>query len=81
MAFASGSLMWNGIIGNRNGLPFVQMPVVSSLIMSASPAGGAPPIRGAERGHFGSGFEGSMNTGAPWRVRCGSSFPSLSRGV
>ena len=33
---ASASFMRNGIIGKRRGLPLVQIPVVSSLTMSAS---------------------------------------------
>jgi hypothetical protein len=36
--------MRNCGMGSRNRFPFVQMPVVSSLTMSASEAGGVPPI-------------------------------------
>src|ERR1035437_885593 len=73
--------MRNWGIGSRRRLPVVQVPAVSSLIMSASLAGGVPPIRGALRGQFESGFAGSQGTGAPCSHRVRSRFPLLSRGV
>jgi hypothetical protein len=53
-------------MGGRSRSPVVQIPVVSSLIMSESLAGkGVPPIRGALIGQLESGFDGAHGTGAP----------------
>src|SRR5450755_2625121 len=73
--------MRNCGIGKRRDLPAVQTPVVSSLIMSASLAGGVPPIRGALIGQFESGFAGMYGTGDPCSHRLRSRFPLSSRGV
>lgn len=81
-AFASASLMRNGIIGKRNCFPFVQMPVVSSLIISASLAGGFPPILGAIMGQaLIPPLAGDHGTGAPCNHLLRSRLPSPSRGV
>ena len=70
-AFASPSLIRNGIIGKRNGWPVIQIPVVSSLTISTSLAGGVPPIRGACNGQLESAPDaGTHNTGAPCKARC-----------
>src|SRR5450755_961203 len=73
--------MRNWGMGSRRGLPVVQMPVVRSLIMSASLAGGVPPMRGALSGQFWAGLAGSQGTGDPWSHRVWSRFPLASRGV
>ena len=81
-AFASASLMRNGIIGKRNCFPFVHIPVVSSLIISASLAGGFPPILGAIMGQaLIPPFAGDHGTGAPCNHLLRSRLPSPSRGV
>lgn len=68
-------------MGKRSGCPFVQIPVVNSFTMSASLAGGVPPIRGAFNGQFGLAAGGPQVTGAPSRGRLCSRVPSLFRGV
>src|ERR1700723_2051975 len=74
--------MRNGIIGRRRGLPVVQMPVVSSLTISASLAGGLPPILGAIRGQLLTApSAGDQPTGEPCSQRLRSRLPLLSRGV
>src|ERR1035438_7392845 len=73
--------MRKGIIGKRNGFPVVQIPVVSSLTISASLAGGLPPILGATSGQFVFGTDGAHGTGAPCSHRLISRFPLASRGV
>lgn len=81
-ALASASFMRNGIMGKRNCLPLVQIPVVSSLIISASLAGGLPPILGAIMGQLlALPSAGDHGTGAPCNQLLESSSPLLSRGV
>ena len=73
--------MRNGIIGKSSCLPLVHMPVVSSLIMSASLAGGVPPILGASNGHFGRGCAGTHGTAPPCNHWLRIRTPFSSRGV
>src|ERR1022692_1591726 len=74
--------MRKGIMGKRRGFPVVQMPVVRSLIMSASLAGGLPPILGAIRGQLESPpSAGAQRTAAPCSHLVRSTPPLLARGV
>src|ERR1700733_1887158 len=74
-ALASCALIRNGIIGKRNGCPFVQIPVVSNFTISASLAGGFPPILGATSGQFEFATDGANGTDAPCNHRLISRFP------
>src|ERR1700722_2313886 len=73
--------MRNCGIGKRSRLPVVQMPVVSSLTMSASSAGGVPPILGALTGQSELGLAGRYGSGPPCSQLARSGFPLLSLGV
>jgi hypothetical protein len=69
---APSRLLRNCGIGGRRGLPVVQTPLVSSLIMSASLAGsGVLPIRRVLIGRSDSGSAGSHGTDARTRIRRG----------
>src|ERR1700690_1038421 len=68
-------------MGKRRGLPVVQMPVVSNLTISASLAGGFPPILGAISGQFDAPSTGAHRTDAPCNHRLRSRPPLLFRGV
>jgi hypothetical protein len=50
--------MWNFGIGSLNGLPVIQIPVVSRVIIPSLLAGGRPAIRGTIVGQSAVGLDG-----------------------
>src|SRR5271165_5821625 len=68
-------------MGQRRGLPSTQIPVINSVIIAASLAGGVPAMRGSMSGQLGSGRAGKYGTGPPASHLEVSGSPLASRGV
>src|SRR5215831_10882935 len=81
IACASSTDMRNGGMGGRSGLPLVQIPVVSSIVISASVPGGVPAIRGTWSGQLSVGWAGSNHSEPPCSHLLRSRRPWGSRGV
>jgi hypothetical protein len=80
-ASASCRVMRKGGIGGLGGRPVREIPVVNSLMISASVPGGEPAIRGSRIAQAGEGYVGRVCVGPPISQRARSGLPRSSRCV